>query len=179
MKRKILMVILVIAIVLAIAAGIKLMRNDQNSNHDFEAYAGVYYFDYQQDSADLIEDHYIVIETYEGKLRGYYYGTSDDFDHAREGYAPGFFVAQMKDLNIVNGTIRFDIQLFSRDIFSAPVDLSYKQSDTVSVESNAPWLNAQIFSAENGIMNNYQGTIENEEIILKINDESRVFKKQN
>ncbi len=53
---------------------------------------GIYEHVHEHNSEHLIENHYIEILDKKGKIQGIYYGTSDDFDAAREGYLPGFFL---------------------------------------------------------------------------------------
>lgn len=138
---------------------------------------GIFCYDYEDDTTDLIEDHYIVIENVSGQIMGRYYGTSDDFDEAREGYYPGFFVADMSNLKINNKEITFEIFLTENDIFSKPVKLKYKCSKDVPLSGNPLWINKQIIDGSDKNHRKYQGKIVNGEIILKVDESQRIFKK--
>jgi hypothetical protein len=156
--------------------------NDGNSiekvkDNDLSSIAGTYCFDYEGDTPELTEDHYIVIEMTDDKFSGYYYGTSDDFDPAREGYFPGFYVTQMSDLNVDISTIRFSIKLYPKDLFSSPVELQYKRSEDIPSSENSKWINGQIFDEKNGSMLVYEGKIEGQDILLNTDSGVRVFKK--
>ena len=138
---------------------------------------GIYCYDYEDDTPDLIEDHYIVLKNVRGRVIGRYYGTSDDFDQAREGYNPGFFVADMRDLQIVNNEISFAVYLSENDLFSKPVNLKYKYSKGVPIDENPLWQNKQIIEVSDNNPRKYKGKIVNGEIIVEIEDGKRIFKK--
>ena len=148
------------------------------SKVDYDNIVGTYFYDYPDHSSDLLEDHYIRIEMLEDELVGYYYGTTDDFDEAREGYQTGFFVTDMKDLAIDGNAISFSLQLFSKDIFTYPVALKYTNSAEISKGENKSWINASIFSQQEGLSMVYYGVIEDGKIILKIKNENRAFEPQ-
>ena len=98
---------------------------------------GVYRFVYPYSTPDLVEDHLIVLDTVGGVLRGWYYGTSDDFDDAREGYLPGFFVADMEGLTLSGDTLTFTLR--PARMFTAPVPLRYRSAPEVPAGALAPW----------------------------------------
>ncbi len=83
-------------------------------------YTGVYEYVYPYNTSDLIENQYIVLINNGNKLEGYYYGTSDEFDEAREGYLPAFFVTKMEDLIIYNATIKFTLHIENSDLITEP-----------------------------------------------------------
>lgn len=95
---------------------------------DNNKYSGVYEYVYPDNTPDLIENHFIVLSTVNNKLTGYYYGTSDEFDEAREGYLPAFFVAKMDNLLIKGDTIRFTLKADNSDFLTSAVDLKYKST---------------------------------------------------
>lgn len=140
-----------------------------------QKYIGTYKFDYQSDTEDFPEDHYIVIELIAGKLFGRYYGTSDDFDSAREGYTVGYFVVNMSNLSIENGLISFELTPSKSDLFSNPIDLKYKSSMDIPLDENPRWINSHIFD---GTSREYSGSIEDEKISLDIFGDSRVLLKE-
>ena len=142
-----------------------------------ESYEGTYFYEYDQNTSNGSENQYIILEVVDDTLVGRYYGGTDYFDDVREGYAQGFFVAEMKNLAIDQNTITFSIQLFPKDVFSAQIDLSYKTSEEVDKTINEPWLNAHIFNSEEGITKVYRGTIEYQRIKFDDDIELKEFKK--
>ena len=62
---------------------------------------GVYQLINTKESKNVLKDHNIVLEkSANGKISGRFYGTTDDFMDAREGYLPGHFVAPMENLRV-------------------------------------------------------------------------------
>lgn len=100
---------------LVIGLFLTLIACGQNANpqkqgdkvENFDKYVGIYEYVYPDNTQDLIENHFIVLTKNGEKISGLYYGTSDEFDDAREGYLPGFFVSPMDNLQINGETIRF------------------------------------------------------------------------
>ncbi len=106
----------------------------------------------------------------DSELTGLYYGTSDDFDEAREGYYPGFYVLNMSDFSIVEEDIIFSLKLNEGDLLSKPVELKYSSVLEVPKEENPRW----VVSNLNG-SRSYSGKIYNDRIVLDVGDEERVF----
>jgi hypothetical protein len=77
---------------------------------EVEIPTGIYEYVYEYNTASLIENHYIELSKKNGKIVGQYYGTSDDFDQAREGYLPGFFSSPMENLKINGNKIKFEVK---------------------------------------------------------------------
>ena len=82
---------------------------------------GVYEYKYEYNTKDLTENHYIKLEEINGKISGVYYGTSDDFDEGREGYLPGFFKANMLNINITDSKINFKVKVNASDIYDKAI----------------------------------------------------------
>lgn len=98
---------------------------------------GLYRSVYPHSTPELVEDNVIVLDTVGGARRGWYYGTSDDFDEAREGYLPGFFVADMEELTLSGDTLTFTLR--PARMFTAPVPLRYRSAREVPAGVLAPW----------------------------------------
>ncbi|TCO68057.1 hypothetical protein [Marinisporobacter balticus] len=145
------------------------------------SFTGIYKYDYdyETDSKDLIEDHYIVLEIVNEKLQGRYYGTSDEFDEVREGYYPAFFVADMKKLKILDNEITFSIEIKESDLFSKAINTKYKTGEEISLKENPRWVNAHMIEGNKQNPRNYKGRIVGEEILLEVEYGPRVFKRVN
>jgi hypothetical protein len=103
-------------------------------------------------------------------LRVWYYGTSDDFDRGREGYLPGFFVAEMRDLTVSEGRIRFTIQVAEGDYFTEPVPLLYRGAEQVPKERFEQWGHG--FRAD---PRQYEGLVGPDSIVVDAEGRERVF----
>ena len=82
---------------------------------------GIYEYKYEYNTKELSENHYIKLEEINGKISGIYYGTSDDFDEAREGYLPGFFKSKMLNINITDSKINFKVKVNASDIYDKAI----------------------------------------------------------
>ena len=143
-----------------------------------DSLVGLYEYLYEYNTENLNENHYIVLEPDNDFLVGRYYGTSDDFDDAREGYLPGYFVAPMKQLSIQGQKISFRIELQADDLFLKPISLSIRTSQEVDSKKNIRW----IADYQPGIrltrsIVTYTGEIKNGEIHITTKYGVRVFKK--
>jgi hypothetical protein len=125
---------------------------------------GVYEYIYEHNTADLIENHYIEFEN--GK--SFYYGTSDDFDQAREGYYPGFFMAQINKIEMDGNKILFSLTVNDSMFNKKPVTPLYQTND------NEPWdIGVRFYSRI------YKGEIKGDTIIVETDDfEPRLFIKK-
>ena len=89
----------------------------------FDDLVGSYEYVCPNTTATLNENHFIVFEVVEDQLHGRYYGTSDDFDEAREGYYPGYYVTDLLDLSFKDNTFSFELDPDSADMFEDKLGL--------------------------------------------------------
>ena len=60
----------------------------------------------------------------EGENVGYFRGTTDEFDNAREGYAPGYFVVPLRNVKLDKNVMTFSIYADDATILQNPVKCS-------------------------------------------------------
>src|SRR5690606_33954591 len=70
---------------------------------------------------------------------------TDEFDKAREGYLPGFFVLNIEDLYIEGDTIRFNLRPEIDDFFNQYIDSSIKSSEDAIKKGYTHWTNFDHF----------------------------------
>lgn len=132
----------------------------------------VYEYVYPGNTSDLIENHYIKLKYKGDTVAGKYYGTSDDFDDAREGYLPGFFVANMDELQIMGDSIRFLLRCSDEDVFTKAVELNIDNASEARSQGLTKW---DIGLRRNE--QNYVGYMRGDTIILKDVFGDRLFTK--
>ncbi len=132
----------------------------------------VYEYAYPYNTPDLIENHFIVLEGEGTQARGWYYATSDEFDSAREGYLPGFFVAEMADLVLSATSISFSLTRPER-FFAAPVPLEYRDVAALPPDLLGEWVVPLPVASRA-----YVGTRNGNEIVLDVPGTPRAFRRR-
>jgi len=122
---------------LSLIAGCNLDSQENGLPKDI---VGTYEYFYPHNTSDLIENHYIVFEEVNGKVIGRYYGTSDDFDDGREGYLPGFYVAEIKNPILKNGKLSFDVKISENDLFLNNIGHEVKSSREIVTKKHPRWI---------------------------------------
>lgn len=111
----------------------------------------IYKYTYKHNTKDLKEDHYIHFINQEA----FYYGTSDDFDEAREGYLPGFFKYKIDNLTPSSKKIEFKISLKVENIYQIPI------TPFNEITNNRRWKNSLMFYNRS-----YKGIITKDTIVI-------------
>lgn len=151
-------------------------KQDEKVASNIDKYIGIYEYVYPDNTQDLTENHFIVLSKNGDKITGFYYGTSDEFDEAREGYLPGFFVSPMDNLQINGDTIRFVLNTNNSDFLTKSVDLK--------IQSTKEAINAGYKNWENKILTapkTYIGLIKDSKTIFfkgKMEFLDKTFKKK-
>ncbi|QLG45691.1 hypothetical protein [Costertonia aggregata] len=117
---------------------------------------GIYEYVYPYNSSDTLENHYLQFE--KGKI--FYYGTSDDFDMAREGYEVGFFSVEIPFVDYYQNTINFSVGVSESDMYKKPITPSKNEGN------NTLW---GMSLTHNSI--NYQGEIKDNGNTIVISSE--------
>ena len=158
---------------LAICAGVsQALLNPAAAQSFCEQVSGTYEYAYPHNTRELNENHLILLECEGEQLQGWYYGTSDDFDSGREGYWPGFFVAEMEGIAISGALIRFTIQVADGEYFVRPVPLLYRNAQQVPDGLIEKW--AQDFGVGR---RQFGGEMSANQISLDVDGGKRIFKR--
>lgn len=143
-------------------------RDSIRGNNLAESISGIYEYTYENNTEDLVENHYIFLIDIDGIILGQYFGTSDDFDIAREGYLPGFFKTDMQNMKITDSTIYFKLILKPSDLYKEAIT-PYKNP-----KRNKHWCYPLQFTERE-----YCGEIYDDKIVITSKDfGNRVFVKR-
>lgn len=113
-------------------------------------------------------------ETVEKTLTGFLYGTTDLFDDVREGYAPGFFVANCRIEPYESNSLRLSLKLEEADILESPVRFPIKSTEEALAKGNKKW-EVTTFN----ISQDYFFEIKNpKELLLKSESDEKLFIKK-
>lgn len=133
---------------------------------------GIYEYVYPHNTENLIENHYIAFRKTGELVEGWYYGTSDEFDEAREGYLPGFFVSKIEELRTSNDSLFFKISTGYNKCYSKAFPIGYIDSSRI-LKSNKIWN-----SYNEDYLLDYSGKLTGLKITMTVNGDTRVFKKR-
>jgi hypothetical protein len=99
---------------------------------------GIYRYAYAHNTSDLNENHFIAFITRDDLVEGWYYGTSDEFDEAREAYLPGFFVSRIENLRTKGDSLFFEVTTGYNKCFKNPIAIG-EVNHLEILESNEIW----------------------------------------
>lgn len=102
------------------------------------------YFHYYASDIDGVrnfdmEDRIIVIVKDDNKYKCFYYGTSDDFEEAREGYLPGFISVEATNLSFSGGEISFHLNSINHNFYSQPVEIGLHTDENIIAAGYKLW----------------------------------------
>lgn len=69
-----------------------------------------------------MEDEIIMIVYSQNTTKCYFYGTSDEFDEAREGYLPGFITLEATNAVVKDGNISLRFNSTDHNFYSQPIE---------------------------------------------------------
>ena len=112
------------------------------------------------------ENEIIRIDQKGDSIRGWFYGTSDECDYAREGYFPGFFVKELQKPCINNGKISFTIIYKGTTFLNKPFPLNYSTNEEALKSGDFKiWVQQGLWDMRHDSVA-YKGTFSKEEIVL-------------
>jgi hypothetical protein len=106
---------------------------------DIRDRTGVYHYKYPD--SHLNWDNYILLRQNNDTVVGLFYGTTDEFIDAREGYTPGYFVLPMEQLSIIGNQISFVLRPKSSDFFTKPIPRNTVSSAAAILKGYTHWDN--------------------------------------
>ena len=105
-----------------------------------------YYYYYSNYPSHDCEDNIIEFSYKNGEIvDGYFWGTSDEFRDAREGFWPGFFVLRLEQISNKNDSIMFTLDSRETLYFSGPVSIMHHSSDEALKHGHHPWRQSDKF----------------------------------
>ncbi|MDQ8012153.1 MAG: hypothetical protein REI96_06885 [Flavobacterium nitrogenifigens] len=108
-------------------------------------------------------------------LSGIFYGNTDLFDEAREGYKPGFFVATVQSEPSENNVLKVNINLAFSDILENPIYPPIQSTHEALKSGNKKWEVTELEISKELIFEIENST----ELILKsdLGSDDKIFKK--
>lgn len=132
---------------------------------------GIYEYDYPQDTEDMNENQYIAFQKTEDEVHGWYYGTSDEFDEAREGYLPGYFVSRIDNLTTKGDSIFFSVATGFSQCYSTRFPIGYIDKTKLN-EEYEKWF----ASGEDQVIY-YSGKLDGLKLYIEKFGETRTYRK--
>lgn len=133
---------------------------------------GIYEWVYPHNTGDLSENHFIAFIANGDHIEGWYYGTSDEFDEAREGYLPGFFVSRMDNLTTEGDSLFFEITTGYNRCFKNMIPIG-QVSHSEILKSNGIWND---FKQDHVL--HYRGKVTGLTIELSFKGQLRMYRKE-
>ncbi len=97
------------------------------------------YYYYQEGEKPGFDDEIIGLFYKGEQMGGYFWGTTDEFCIAREGYLPGFFVLKLQGVKIEENSISFSLDSRDENFFSNIMDISIRSSEEAKDRGCHPW----------------------------------------
>jgi hypothetical protein len=132
---------------------------------------GIYEYDYPYDTKDMNENQYIAFKKDGDSIKGWYFGTSDEFDEAREGYLPGYFVSEIKNLTTKGDSLFFSIRTSRNQCYRTRPPIGYIDSDRLSQNYEEWNYNDRIEQVA------YAGKLDGLNIFIEMFGETRTYRK--
>jgi hypothetical protein len=118
------------------------------------------------------ENQYIAFRKEGDSVQSWYFGTSDEFDKAREGYLPGYFVSRIDNLTTKGDSIFFSVSTGYNQCYSTRFPIGF--ADTTELNQTfEKWPVA--YGNEQTI--NYSGRLDGLKLYIEMFGETRTYRK--
>tara|TARA_Y100001949_G_C15937240_1_gene308486 strand:- start:160 stop:1122 length:963 start_codon:yes stop_codon:yes gene_type:complete len=132
---------------------------------------GIYEYDYPHDTEDMNENQYIAFKTEGDSVQGWYFGTSDEFDEAREGYLPGFFVSEIRGLTTKGDSLFFSVRITSNQCYHLRPPIGMIDTEKLAQEYEVWYYNDGFEEVY------YKGKLDGLNIYIDMFGETRTYRK--
>jgi hypothetical protein len=132
---------------------------------------GIYEYDYPYDTKDMNENQYVAFRKNGDTVDAWYFGTSDEFDEAREGYLPGYFVSKIQSLSNKGDSIFFSVLTANNQCYTKrpPIGIVDKTELDKSFEKWNDYGEIQTID--------YAGKLDGLKLYISMFGETRTYKK--
>jgi len=99
-----------------------------------------FYFCGNSDGTVSFDDMVITVIKTDDSIKCYIHGNTDEFDSAREGYLPGFFVLEAKDFMMESNKISFKLNSNGYSFTSSPIDIFINSYNSTYPSGYKAWI---------------------------------------
>ena len=136
----------IILILLAIISFTGCKRNASETQKTLTSSDSTAYYFCETPFEQKAESNIIELKYKDGKITdGYFWGTSDEFCDAREGYYPGFAVWPMKEIQVNDNILTFLIDSRGETYSSGPVSVEIHSMAEAFEKGYHPWMQKSRF----------------------------------
>lgn len=142
------------------------IRDVESSATASDADSIVYYYCFKDDQYHHDGEEPIMELSYkDGKIvKGYFWGTSDEAEDAREGYYPGYFVVAMEQIYHKADSMAFVLDTRKTKFFSGPIGVDIHSAEEAEKSGAHAWLQRDEYFQDSIA---YGGKIQNDCIVIK------------
>ncbi len=119
---------------------------------------------YHRDKNSENEESVLALEIIDYSTTGLFWGTTDEFDSAREGFLPGYFVLPLADVYERGDTISFSLSSCENSLFEKPLNVMNSTADKAREDGNRRYKNSNYYKNRTA---KYVGMKRGNDIVLK------------
>ena len=132
---------------------------------------GIYEYKYPYNTEGMNENQYIAFNKNGDTIDAWYFGTSDEFDEAREGYLPGYFISRIQNLSNVGDSIFFSVSTARNQCYSERPPIGIVDENVLK-SSYKKWHHSETRETIN-----YEGKLDGLKLYISMFGETRTYRK--